>query len=108
MNAKGIVRVVGEPEKIGEIEKVMVVIDCTVGDGQYPHYLAIDFFGDKSILTNGLSQGQLVSVEFSVRSRESKSNKGRWFTSLSGRSVDILSPVKKERKPIDEEDEIPF
>lgn len=108
MTAEGIIHFVGTPEQIGDRTKITLVIDCAVGDSQYPHYLAIDFWGERSDSVKTLSLGDLASVEYSIRSRSSKSNPEKWFTHLTGFSVEKLSPALKAREDLDDDEVMPF
>lgn len=70
-----------------------VILDCsrTTQMGQtFYQYIAVDFFGDEKIsLINGLQQGNMVQVSFSIESRERQTQTGGtfWSANINGISI---------------------
>lgn len=80
MTITGRITYIGSTESYGTngFTKRSVAVEC---DGQYPDSLCIDFVKDKTTLLDKFSVGQLVTIEFNTRCRESNGNR---YNSITG------------------------
>jgi predicted adenine nucleotide alpha hydrolase (AANH) superfamily ATPase len=84
MQLKGTIHQITPTETVGQngTQKRQVVLNT--GD-QYNTYVAITFMGKQFDKSNNLSEGQTVSIEVNISSREYN---GRWYTEVSGWKVE--------------------
>ena len=84
MQIKGTIHQITPTETVGQngTQKRQVVLNT--GD-QFNPYVAITFMGKQFDKSNNLSEGQTVSIDVNISSREYN---GRWYTEVSGWKVE--------------------
>lgn len=103
-------------EIVGKIKKLCLPVDgetaaghwvkrdlvvTTVGDE--PHDVCVTFFGERRVeKLTPLKEGDMVQVFATVKSRPTTTDDERWFTSIDGSTVKLLTKVTAEPPaPID-------
>lgn len=76
-------------EKIGEkqLDKLSVVLE-EVTDKEYKASVAVDLFGEKVNLINGVKAGDNITAHLNLRANESKKEPGKYFNSISAWRID--------------------
>ena len=114
MEVKGILEEVMPVEVIstnnGELRKQKIVV---LTEGEYPQYVVIDFIGKGLSQTEGLVKGSTVNVAINLNGRKYvKDGQTRYFTSVSGWKVDVLSGSQALATPQEafeaQDDDLPF
>lgn len=85
----------GELEKKGEKQfplQTLVLLDR----GKYDNYYPIIFKGDKTLLLEGIRQGQRVKITFAVKGREWN---GKWFADISGIKLQVMDQSQPSQQP---------
>ena len=65
----------------GEWQRQEIVISLP---GEFPRYVAIEFWNERATRAAALSEGDQITVDFRVESREYQ---GRWYTRVTGLSI---------------------
>ena len=100
--AVGTVTEVSETVHIDAIDQNKCTLVLQTDDGEWPKFLAVDAFGDK---TEGLAQlkGEKACVHFGLKSKKAKTGE-RWFTSVSFIKAEVGEPAGSSA----DEDKVPF
>ena len=87
-------------EKIGEkqLDKLSVVLE-EVTDKEWKASMAVDLFGEKVNLIDGVKVGDNITAYLNFRANESKKEAGKYFNSISAWRID---------KEVEETGEKPF
>ncbi len=67
----------------------------TDSDSQYPQELSIEFNQSKSDLLDVITEGSEVKVSFNLQGRKWTDKQGvdKWFNSLNGWKIEVLTPA---------------
>lgn len=104
---KGRIHVIMPTETIkgntGNYLKRTIVLDCTRYDQQsgqrYPNFPSLEFSGENCAKLDSYRQGDLVTIEFSLRGREYQARDGqtKYFTNVS--AYKITGEQQAQRPP---------
>lgn len=114
---KGIIERIGDTESKGANFQVRELV-LRVQDGNYTQFAVFQLSQDRTDLAANFSEGQEVTIHFSLRGREWQ---GRYFTSLAawkivaeqGQNVPKIAPKEAtaeilEETPVNENLDLPF
>ncbi len=73
----------------GEWQRQEIVIALP---GEFPRYVAIEFWNERAVRAAALKEGDQISVDFRVESREYQ---GRWYTRVTGLSINQAGAVQQ-------------
>ena len=65
----------------GEWQRQEIIISLP---GEFPRYVAVEFWNERATRAAALSEGDQISVDYRVESREYQ---GRWYTRVTGLSI---------------------
>ena len=96
MEITGKIKVLNETQNIGSsgFRKREVVITT---EDQYPQHILLEFIQDKCDLLNNYAIGQDVKISINLRGREWINQEGvaKYFNSLQGWKIELLSTQKQ-------------
>lgn len=100
----GIVLKVGQTEQKTDSFKSRQLIVQTDTSSEYPQELSIEFNQAKSTLLDVIAEGSEVKVSVNLNGRKWTDKQGidKWFNSLNGWKIEVLSQAQEES------DGIPF
>jgi len=92
---------VSEPEQVSDSFKKRPLIIQTDSDSQYPQELSIEFNQSKSDLLDVITEGSEVKVSFNINGRKWIDKQGidKWFNSLNGWKIEVLTPAVDDLDP---------
>lgn len=79
---KGKIKEMLDAESVGTHTKYAVILTHGPKDSE----VAIDFWNDGADALQNFTEGQEVTIQFTIKSR---GNKGKWYTNLSGSSITL-------------------
>lgn len=117
MEVQGVIKLIGETEKIGDngFKKRDLVVTT---EEQYPQDISIQFVQDKCDVLNGYTIGQNVKVGINLRGREWVSPQGetKYFNTIQGWRIEKTNNMSTPPEalkaevivPNSPEDDLPF
>ena len=110
---KGKVLRVGDSIAVTERMTKRAIVVETNDNPKYPQVNEVEFTGDRCTLLDGISPGDTVEIEFSLRGREWTSPKGeiKVFNTLSGWKIDHAGAGRHASPPppaANPDDDLPF
>lgn len=89
----------GEEEVINEnLTKQTIVLE-EITDREFKGWIAIDFLKDKTQLLSTFKVGDEVIVSLNFRANKSKTQEGKYFTSINGWRIEAMNQAAAESNP---------
>ena len=99
----GTVNVIENVQQITEKFSKQIITVVEDAD-KYPQEIPFEFVNDKTDLLNKVGRGDIVTVYYNLRGSEYK---GRYYVSLQGWKIDVLSKVYYDTQSDSIEEEVP-
>lgn len=105
MEITGKITKITEEMKVGknQTDKQTVIVEEL--EGKYPNSIAIDFMGDKVMMSRNLHVGDEVNIKYNAKANEYND---KVYNNIRAWSLDVISETKQNNDSTDDDLWLPF